>query len=344
MNIPKVFLVKICGKVGSMEVSDEELSHKFNISKAIMQEKMGVSKLFRFSPNESLVSASAEAAREVITKSGIIIEKINGVFASCSHTTKTLMPGYASQVATELGLHNVLADQIGMACCGGIQALRVAYERLVVDSLKGKITYYLVFAGDAISAILNKDDRSTGLTFSDGVAVLLVTNDQDLGKNSYEITKINTESFLGEKINMISVMNYLHPEISTDCRHALNRGLTIDGKGMFQFAPELIPKFLMLIGEQRIKDDWVLFTHQPSIKMLREIAKYSGIAETRMYMDGIRRIGNTSTASVFLGLEDGLRRKLFNVANTILLGAFGAELTIGSALLEPRGNPLMVVS
>jgi len=341
MNLPRIFLAKIGGKVGSVEVTAEELGEKFGTKPRAIQATTGVTKLFRFGPDESLVGISVMVARDVLARAGLDLGRVDGVFASSNPTTKTLMPGYATQVASELGLRYVLADQIGMGCGGGMQALRAAYDRLVVDSLHGKTSNYLVFAGDAVSVILNDKDRNTGLLFSEGVSVLLVTNDIDFGQNSYEITKINTMSVLGDGINMMRVMNEFHSD--TDRGQRDQNCFTMDGKGVAQFGMGMIPCFLKLVEEEMFGENWMLFPHQPNLRMLEEMARFGNVPLNQVYTNGIKTIGNASVAAAFLGLEDGLQSNLFDRRCTVLLGAFGAELTVGAALLRPVGDPIEVV-
>ncbi len=341
--MPEIFLIQLCGRVGSKEISAEDLGEKFNVSPKAIQKMTGVTKLFKFGSEESLVSVSAHLARKVLVRSGLELKDINGVFASSNSTTKTLMPGYAALVATELGLRHVLADQVGMGCGGGLQALRAAYDRLIVNALEGKKAYYLVFAGDAVNMILNDGDRNTGLLFSEGASVALVTNDADFGKDCYKIVKINTKSHLGSGIQMMTVMNEFHPEVRNDPAYAKNRGFRMDGKGVFQFGSEMISHFLELVEEKEFKKNWMMFSHQPNLRMLEEMARLAGVPKKQIYMEGIQTIGNVPSASPFLGLQDGLRRNLFDVTNTVLLGAFGAELTVGAALLEPIGNPTRII-
>lgn len=338
MEIPKVFLVGLRGAVGSLEITAEELGRKFGISPSEIERKTGVTRLFRFSLTETLESVSLSVVQQMLQGLNFDLGGIRGVFASSNTTTKTLMPGYAASVGAALGLRHVLADQVGMGCGGGLQALRAAYDRLVVHGLYQERATYLVIAGDATSLILNPDDYATGFLFSEGVSALLVTNDPTLANNGYEITRVQTKSFL-EGLEALQVGNPYWPT---------HRGtlppFTMEGRGTFRFGAELLPHFLELVGEKEFGSDWMLFPHQANVRMLQAMARNGGIPESQVYMEGIRTIGNTSPPAVFLGLEDGLRRELFDAANTtVLLGAFGAELTVGAALLKPLGIPSAIL-
>lgn len=337
MEIPKIYLIGLRGAVGSHEITAEELGEKFAISPQDIERRTGVTRLFRFDAKETLESVSVSVVTRMLQSLSFNLESVAGIFASSNTTLQTVMPGYAARLGAALGLSHKLADQVGMGCGGGLQALRAAYDRLVVDALQCRKASYLVVAGDATSLILNDSDYATGFLFSEGVAALLVTNDEDLAANGYEISRIGTKSFL-QGIDTLRVGNPYWPTN----RNTLP-SFMMEGRGTFSFGAMLLPHFLELVGATSFGDDWMLFPHQANIRMLQAMARHGGIPESKVYMDGIRRIGNTSPPAVFLGLEDGLRRSTFDFQDTVLLGAFGAELTVGAALLKPVGNPTSII-
>lgn len=338
MQMPPVYIIGIGGKIGSTEITAQELGTRFSLSADEITQKTGITKLYRFGSDQTLVDVSRRVAQGVMLKWQLGKENINGVFASSNCTTETILPGYATQVAAALGLTQVLADQVGMGCGGSLQALRTAYDRLVVETIEGKTGYYLVIAGDATSLILDERDYATGFIFSEGVSVLLVTNDRHSADDGYEISAIGTKSFLGEELGLLKIANPYWPSTRGELS-----GFKMAGGGVFRFGASLIPHFLELVGAREFGNDWILFPHQANLRMLKQMALNARIPEERVYMDGIKRIGNTSPPAVFLGLEDGLRRQTFDRSNTVLLGAFGAELTVGAALLQPRGDPARIL-
>ena len=338
MEKPPVYIIGLAGEVGALETTAEQLGKRFNLSGEEVTKKTGVTKLHRFGTPNGLVMASCSVARRVITNTFTPLDQISGIFGSSNCTTETLMPGYATQVAAKFGLTHVLADQVGMGCGGSLQALRAAHDRLIVDALDGKTSWYLVVAGDATSLILDEKDYDTGFLFSEGAAALLVTNDKRINHGAYQIMSIGTKSFLGNYLDLLTIGNpyWVHT------RGEL-AGFKMAGGGVFRFGASLIPHFLQLVGTEKFGDDWMLFPHQANLRMLQAMAANAGVPEDRVYMDGIRRIGNTSPPAVFLGLEDGLERRIFDKSNTVLLGAFGGELTVGAALLKPLGDPTPIL-
>ena len=167
-------------RLGSTIIKASEIEQDFEREPGTILGLTGVSQLHKISPDEDLVSLSADACREVLAKLELPLEKVTGIFSSCNPTTDYLMPSLAPLIAAKLGLTHLLALNIGMGCAGGVQALQATYNQLIADSAQGKTSYYLVVAGDHTSRMLDKSSWKTAILFSDGVTAALVTNDDSI--------------------------------------------------------------------------------------------------------------------------------------------------------------------
>ena len=236
-------------------------------------------------------------------------------------------------------LKNIICDHIGLGCSGGLQALRNAYNQAIVDYTAGKIGYYLVIMGDQTSRLLDQNDFSTSFLFSEGAAAILLTNDQNEGRG-YKIEKIGTKSLLGESIYDLRIKN---PYDSLNKLGMIPK-LKMNGLRVFQFAINIFPDILDLIGLKSMDKYTYFIPHQANLRIIKGIIKNNPnqLNPSNVYSDGIKN-GNTSSASVFFGLNDSLKRGLFNQGYSVILGTFGAELQIGAALLLPQKEDLYVL-
>jgi 3-oxoacyl-[acyl-carrier-protein] synthase-3 len=333
----KISIIGIKGVVGSMVLPLDELARKFQTTPEEINKKTGISCLRRWSSSESLVGVAAEAARKVLKNCGKTLGDISGVFASSNPTTETLIPTFAASVANELGLKDVMVNQVGVGCVGGIQALHMAYNQLTVDLFHCDqiVKNYLVIAGDHTSKVLDPDDFTTGIVFSEGVSVLLLTN--DLGAEAgYQIVDIGTKSLLGENLRDLSIENpYCLPEKSLPF-------FTMRGTSVYRFGVSVFSHILNIIGFGEESPNWrhyYFIPHQANLRMITAMANHSGIPMNRVYVDGIKTIGNTSMAAVFLGFEDVVRREIVSEDDMVLFGGFGVELQVGAVLLRPLWFP-----
>ncbi|MFA6409779.1 MAG: 3-oxoacyl-[acyl-carrier-protein] synthase III C-terminal domain-containing protein, partial [Gammaproteobacteria bacterium] len=78
--------------------------------------------------------------------------------------------------------------------------------------------------------------------------------------------------------------------------------------------------------------DW-LVPHQANLRIIKATAKRLGISMEKVILT-IAKHGNTSAASVPLALDYGIRNGLIKPGQLLLLEAFGAGLTWGSALVR----------
>ena len=99
-------------------------------------------------------------------------------------------------------------------------------------------------------------------------------------------------------------------------------------KGMAQAAQQAL-KANRLTGE----DIALFIPHQANIRIIEATAKRLKIPMAKV-MVNIDRYGNTSAATIPIALDEAVRRGRVKRGDLILLDAFGAGFTWGSALLR----------
>lgn len=332
----KISIIGLDSKIGSDVKTAELISGYFN-KKPEDVTKNGVTKLCYLLKNEDILKFAWRTAEDLIVKSEIDRLKIRGVFGSSNYTAKFLIPSFTACCAKELRLKNVVCDQIGLGCAGGLQALRNCHNQAVVDFIEGKIGYYLVVVGDQISLILDRENFSTSVLFSEGVAVLLLSNNPEESKG-YKIDRVGTKSLLSEHLYSLRLENPYH---SLSKKNEIPK-LKMEGLNVFQFAVKSFPDILDLVGLKELDDKTYFIPHQANIRIIDQIIQNNKLNPNNVYTEGIKTIGNTSGASVFFGLQDSLRNNLFDKRNKVLLGAFGAELQVGTAMLLPLEKNMSV--
>jgi 3-oxoacyl-[acyl-carrier-protein] synthase-3 len=324
-----VFLAGLAGRVGSVTVTLEELAARYDLAVHKIEAKTGITALRRFAPDESMVAIARELAHEVLARSGAALADVRAVFGSSNPTADDLLPSFTVAAASAIGLRDVVADHIGLGCAGAILSIRNAYNQLVVDALDGRVGHALVIVGDHSSRIIDPANRHTATLFGEGVAVALLTSSRAL-RAGYEIVRVASKSLLGDTVVALRLRN----------PHALPPGSPLPrfemrGRPIFEFGEHAVEHFLALLGLDRFDDKTYLVPHQPNLRMLEAMIARAGLDARRVYVDGIRTIGNTSGPAVLLGLEDALARGLVAADAPVVLGAFGAELQVGAALLRP---------
>jgi 3-oxoacyl-[acyl-carrier-protein] synthase-3 len=324
-----VTVVAVAGATGLGVLTVAELARRFDLAPEKIAEKTGTTVLRRFESAESIVAVARDLALRLLDENQLRKADIRGVFGSSNPTTEYLLPTFTAAVAHAIGLSHVIVDHVGIGCCGGIQAMRNAHNQLVVDALEGRTSHCLVVAGDQTSRILDPQRKQTGTLFGEGVAVALMSNSSDIDRG-YVVRAIGTKSLLGDALWCLRLRN---PYAAGAGGVALP--LEMDGARVFDFAVNAVEHFLALIDEPAVPSDCYLIPHQPNLRLLEAMIARGGLDPHRVYVDGFRTVGNTSGAAPLLGLEDAVSRGLVSPTAPILLGAFGAELQVGAAMLDP---------
>jgi 3-oxoacyl-[acyl-carrier-protein] synthase-3 len=78
--------------------------------------------------------------------------------------------------------------------------------------------------------------------------------------------------------------------------------------------------------------DWVV-PHQANLRILQGVSDRVGIPMERFYIN-LDRVGNTSSASVPIALDEASRAGLLKPGQVVLCCALGAGIAWGSALLR----------
>jgi 3-oxoacyl-[acyl-carrier-protein] synthase III len=326
---PRVFLAGLGGRVGSVSVTLHELAARYGLAVNKIEEKTGITGLRRFAPDESMVTIARDVAHEVLACSGAALGDVRAVFGSSNPTADDLLPTFTIAAAAAIGLRGVVADHIGTGCGGALLSMRNAYNQLVVDALDGRVGHALVIVGDHSSRIIDPESRHTATLFGEGVAVALLTTSRAL-RAGYEIVRVASKSLLNDAVLALRLRN----------PHALPPGsplpkFEMEGRPIFEFGEHAVEHFLALLGLDRIDEKTYLVPHQPNLRMLEAMIARAGLDARRVYLEGIRTVGNTSGPAVLLGLKDALARGLVDADAPVVLGAFGAELQVGAALLHP---------
>jgi 3-oxoacyl-[acyl-carrier-protein] synthase-3 len=110
----------------------------------------------------------------------------------------------------------------------------------------------------------------------------------------------------------------------------------MDGNKVYKIAVKsLEDAALAALSHNRLTEDALdlLIPHQANSRIIQAISKRLNLPPEKVFTN-IDKYGNTSAASVPIALDEANRQKRIKEDNIILLDAFGAGFTWGSALLR----------
>lgn len=311
----------------SNEVHNEMFTNLIETSSEWIEKRTGILKR-NISTGENTSELAAKAAISAINSSECNVKDI-GLIVTATITPDSLMPSTACRVQEKIGCNYAAAFDVNAACSGFVYALAIA------DSMMEKmnINKSIVIGAEVLSKIINWQDRSTCILFGDGAGAVVL--DKDNNEKGIIATVLGAD---GEKgidclnAKAISVNNpYCKANEDKETQY-----ITMDGKAVFKFAVNIIPKIVdELIDKANIDISEVKYIvpHQANYRIIKEAAKKLEISEDRFYLN-LSNYGNTSAASIPIALSEMNEKGLINKGDKIILASFGAGLTWAGALIE----------
>lgn len=273
------------------------------------------------------------AARQLMDDNDIAPESID-VLLFMSQTSDYRIPATSCLLQHRLGLpRETLCFDITLGCSGYLFALSTAFAYASMDG----INRVLLLDGETFSKIVNRRDKVDWPLYGDAGTATLIEKG-DYGQSTFIL---NTDGS-GENVLKIhaGMRNPITPESCVereqeDGNIRSDLEVFMDGMDVFNFAiskvPRSIKSLLQETGHSIDDVDYLVF-HQANRFMMDFFVKKLKISPDRVPYC-ISKYGNTSSSSVPLTISSELSGRL-DGDNTVVMSAFGAGLSWGSALLE----------
>jgi 3-oxoacyl-[acyl-carrier-protein] synthase III len=305
-------------------VTNFDLQKRMDTSDAWIRERTGIERRHILPLGQSNVDMAEHASRAAIAAAGLTPGEIDLI--SYGTTTPDLVfPNAGVLLQDRLGCRGGPAFALEAACSGFIYALAVA--DLFVRT--GAARRALVVGSEVLSRIVDQSDRSTAILFGDGAGAVVLAASEHPGIIS---THLHADG------------SYKHLMY---CTGGPSRGaapgtmlpgdfVRMAGSEVFKLAVNLLGRVvdetLAANNLEQAAIDW-LVPHQANIRIIQAVAKKLDLPMERVIVT-VQEHGNTSTASVPLALDVGVRDGRIKRGDLLLLEALGGGVTWGSALVR----------
>jgi 3-oxoacyl-[acyl-carrier-protein] synthase III len=229
-----------------------------------------------------------------------------------------ITPNAAPIVATELGAHGAGAMDVGAACTGFLSALDLASSQ--VES--GRAENVLVIGADVLSRFVDRTDRGTAALFADGAGASVVVP----AKNGNG--RIGSISLYADGLGAPTI-----------CATHAEKVIRMQGHDTFKAAVQRLSESTVEAVERaglELDDIGLFIFHQANTRILTAVAERLGLDRERV-AESIDRYGNTSSATIPIGLVDARERGMLEPGMNVVLAAFGAGFTWGAGVIEWAG-------
>jgi 3-oxoacyl-[acyl-carrier-protein] synthase-3 len=309
-------------------LTNADLTQMLDTSDAWIVERTGIRERHIARPEETVAMLSQEASARAMASAGVTADQLDAIVLATASPDR-LLPSTACDLQALLGADNAAAFDIGAACPGFVYALTVA-EGLIAS---GQSETVLVVGAEKLSTITDFQDRSTAILFGDGAGAAIVRRSSQPGRGLLA-TFIKSDGRLapllyrpgGGSVDPIS------ERVVCERSHYMKMAGREVFKAAVRTMADACDEALRRAGITADQVD-LLVPHQANLRIIEAIAKHAGFPMSRV-MVNVERFGNTSSASIPLALEQAVSEGRVGPGSVILMVAFGAGFTWGSAVIR----------
>ncbi len=301
-------------------LTNDELARTVETSHEWIVERTGIHSRHIAADHETAASMAEIAASQAIEAAQIEANDIDLIIVATG-TPDCVYPSTACLLQHRLGIRHGVAFDIQAACSGSIFALSIADQYIKSGAAKT----VLIVGSEVCSRITDWTDRGTCILFGDGAGAMILQASETAGVLS---THIHSD---GQYEDLLNCPN---PQAKGNLESA--GYISMRGNEVFKVAVNTLGRIVDETLEAHHMDkseiDW-LVPHQANIRIIAATAKKLKMSMEQVVVT-LETQGNTSSASVLLAFNEAVRDGRIQRGQTVLLEAFGAGFTWGSALVR----------
>lgn len=272
---------------------------------------------------ETTSDMSVAAAERALESSDIDPAEIDLIVVATT-TPDKVFPSTACIVQRRLGIHNTPAFDVHAACSGFIFALDVA-NRYVTT---GGSRCALVIGAETYSRIIDWKDRTTCVLFGDGAGAVVLRASDEPGVMS---AHSRSDGRFEELLHVPSGISSGYDEVRAGEAYIRMKGNDVFRRAVSTLG-SIAEETLAANNVSKNEIAW-LIPHQANLRIIAAAAKKLDLPMERVVVT-VDRHANTSSASIPLALDVAIRDGRIKRGELLLLEAFGAGFTWGSALVR----------
>lgn len=300
-------------------VTNFDLAKTVDTSDEWIKQRVGIAER-RISVGKSAAEMGYLAAAEALKNSDTTAEDIDLIICA-SISNDTICPTAAGTVQKLLGAECPAFD-VNSACSGFIYALETAAGFFAM----GKAKKVLAVGCERMSKLVDWNDRGTCVIFGDGAgAVVLEKGD------GYLASSLTTNG--GDDVIKIPSGTDNSPYYSKEAEEAC---IYMDGQETFKFAVNTITSELRGIFDKvglSAEDIKYVVPHQANVRIIQYASKRLNMPAEKFFVN-IEKLGNTSSASIPIALDELNRSGGLNKGDIIAMTAFGGGLSSATCVIK----------
>ncbi|MBA7517434.1 3-oxoacyl-[acyl-carrier-protein] synthase 3 [subsurface metagenome] len=276
--------------------------------------------------NEPTSDLAANAAKRALESAKIKVDEVEAIIVATA-TPDMLFPSTACLVQHKIGARRIISFDISAGCTGWLYALTI-----VESFIKNGYDNILVIGAEELTKITDYTDRSTCVLFGDAAGAALVKRTDE--KKGILSTYYSADGSYGHLLQQPAGGSRIpasHESVESKLHYLKMEGnevFKVAVRAMYESAIETLKK--VNISSEQVD---FLIPHQANIRIIEATAKRLKIPMDKVGIN-LDKYGNTSAASIPVGLDQAAKAGRIKKGDLILLVAFGAGFTWGGVLVK----------
>lgn len=309
-------------------LTNADLEKRVETSDEWIVSRTGIRERHEIAADENTSDLATYAANNALEMAGVAAEEIDLIVLG-TITADYPWPATACIVQENIGAKNAAAFDLSAACSGFLYALSNAVAQIE----SGRVNKALVIGAEALTRIIDWEDRNTCVLFGDAAGAVVLEADTDSDKGILSTHMHSDGSYLDLLYQPgFGTRHMPSAEAFTD----RNYFLKMQGNEVFKVAVRMLTEVAqeaVAHNGMTMEDVDLFIPHQANIRILEATAKRLKLPSEKVYIN-VDRFGNTSAATIPLAMDEANRAGKIKDNDLILLDAFGGGFTWASALLR----------
>jgi 3-oxoacyl-[acyl-carrier-protein] synthase-3 len=288
--------------------------------------RTGIEERRAMKQREDILDLMHDASVQALYASGLKASDLQAIVVA-TVSGDYYFPSTACLLQARLGVDTIPAFDVSAACAGFVYGMSVVHSY----AKSGDYGRMLLVGADALSTMVNWEDRSTCVLFGDGAGAIVL--DVQPGDRGLLSTVIESSGALWE---LLYVRSGHRQAFDQEGGHPKDWGIQMKGPELFKVAvrslSDVANKALARSG-LAATDMHLMIPHQANLRIIKAVADRMGVGMDKVYCN-VQRFGNTSAASIPIALDEAVRQGKIRDNDIVVLNACGGGLTWGASVVR----------
>jgi len=289
--------------------------------------RTGIKQRRKAAPDEYTSQFAVRAAREAIARAGIEPTELDLILCA-TVTPDQILPSTGCLIQAELGADKAAAMDIVAACSGFLYGLTLA------DSMirGGQSKYALVIGAEILTRYVDYTDRSTCVLFGDGAGAAVLGAVE--GDRGILAAQIRSDGRYEEQL--YAPGGGTKGGFSAETIARGDHFFKMKGNELFKVAVRSMADISREVLEEAgltTADVQLFIPHQANQRITDAVANKLSVDSALVYSN-IAMHGNTSSASIPIGLDECVSSGRVQKGDVVLMASFGGGVTWGGVVMR----------